>query len=350
MNSQNEEKTLHADSFDVSKIILGFTGSIGSGCTYIAQGLPAVSQNRYQHFKLSDIIEENLKQEGIENATVQQKQDKGNELRKTHKGSILASELIERLKGNPAINDLSGIIIDGIKNVKEVQFLRQFPFFFLFSVQSETEIRCKRCVDGGVFSSKEDFYRADQRDELEEYEYGQQVKKCNYLSDIIISNNDPIQRVYQDRKKDFLTNTYRKYVRLIEALREGEPDPTLHPNTDELCMTLAYSLSKMSSCVKRKVGAVIIEKFVSKGYHKADSGIVKELPYVVSSGYNEVPLGSHKCIYHPEYQMCHRDYLQEEHARQIVYCPNCGKKIQIKMECPICGKTFDRFIKFCPEC
>jgi len=350
MVSLDEEKIKYAGDFDLSKAIIGFTGSIGSGCTYIAEGLPAVSGNKYKHFKLSAIIEEKLKEEGITNPTIQQKQDKGNELRKTQGGSVLAYELIEKLKSDPDdIKDLSGIIIDGIKNIKEVQFLRQFPFFFLFSVQSDTEIRCGRSV-GEIFDDEDEFYKADKRDELEEYDYGQQVKKCNYLSDIIILNNEQIPDADEDGKKDFFTRIYRKYVKLIEALREGDPPPTVQPSLNELCMTVAYSLSKMSSCVKRKVGAVIVEKLIANGQDKGSSRAVKELPFIVSSGFNEVPLGSHKCIYHPQFQMCYRDHLQEEHAKELKYCPDCGSKIQPNVKCTNCDQTFDYFIKFCPRC
>ena len=118
--------------FDLSKIILGFTGSIGSGCTFISGGLQSALDGKYKHFKLSSVIEEKLKEDDVKKPTIDQKQDKGNELRKKHGGSFLASELIAALEKDPHIENLRGIIIDGIKNVKEVQFLRQFPYFFSF--------------------------------------------------------------------------------------------------------------------------------------------------------------------------------------------------------------------------
>ncbi|MCP2520185.1 hypothetical protein NLD30_07045 [SCandidatus Aminicenantes bacterium Aminicenantia_JdfR_composite] len=37
-------------------IILGFTGSIGSGCTYIAKGISSLYP--YKYFSLSDILRE----------------------------------------------------------------------------------------------------------------------------------------------------------------------------------------------------------------------------------------------------------------------------------------------------
>ena len=194
------------------------------------------------------------------------------------------------------------------------------------------------------------FYRADKRDEFEEYVYGQQVKECNYLSDVIILNNTNIPKVDEDAKKDLFDRIYREYVQLIENLRDGEISQTKQPSLNELCMTIAYSLSKMSSCIKRKVGAIIVENLASKGQNENKSHTITELPFIVSSGFNEVPLGSYKCIYHPKFEMCYRDHLQEEHAKRLKHCPECGEQIQVEVKCPYCEKCFKQFTKFCPSC
>lgn len=349
MGTNDVDKIQHR-SFDLSKIILGFTGSIGSGCTFISEGLQSVSNGKYKYFKLSSVIEDELKKEGIQKPTIAQKQDKGNDLRKEHRGSILASHLIDYLECNPRIlESVECIIFDGIKNIKEVQFLRQFPFFFLFSVQSDTEIRCQRCVPK-CFDNPEDFYTADKRDELEEDVFGQQVKKCNYLSDVIILNNKQIPRADKTAQNELFRRIHSKYVQLIENLRDGEISQTKQPSLNELCMTIAYSLSKMSSCIKRKVGAMIVENLTTQSEGEKNSHRITELPFIVSSGFNEVPLGSHKCIFHPKFQMCYRDHLQEEHAKGLKHCPECGEEIQFKLKCPQCEKSFTRFTKFCPEC
>ena len=114
-------------------------------------------------------------------------------------------------------------------------------------------------------------------------------------------------------------------------------------------MTIAYSLSKMSSCIKRKVGAVVVD-FAKSIRAGNPSGMVVSLPFVVSSGYNEVPLGSYACIFHPDYEMCYRDYLQQNHSMKFKFCPNCGEKINIKIECPFCHEIYEHFVKFCNNC
>jgi deoxycytidylate deaminase len=330
-------------------IILGFTGSLGSGCSYISSMIPNITHENYKYYKISDIIRDILKSEGKENPTIKELQDKGNELRNANTNSYLIAQLIDKIYKDTTETD-SFIIIDGIKNEVEVRTLRQFPYFYLFSIHSDRELRCKRLLKDNTFSSAKDFYEADKRDELEEYDYGQQVKKCNYLSDIIILNNKEIPHASEREQEDFIRNIYHRYIRLIEDLRNGEQSPDIFPTIDELVMTIGYSLSKMSSCLKRKVGSVIVDVDKLNNNKNIEIGKIPSIPFIVSSGYNEVPLGSYKCIFHPDYQKCYRDYLKESYAQKLKFCPNCGKEIMIKVECPKCQKFFDKFVINCDNC
>ena len=339
---------------DASKIILGFTGSIGSGSSYISEAIPNVAEKNYKYYKLSSIIRDILKTEGNQAPTISDLQDKGNELREKHTKGFLVKQLLEKIDNDPNIDSDTEIIIDGIKNEGEVQTLRQFPFFFLFSVHSDSTIRQERYKENGTISKKEVFTQIDNRDRLEEFTYGQQVKKCNYLSDVIILNETKFAKADTKGKKDFISGIYRKYVKLVELLKSGKKSAEHNPSVDEFCMTTAYAVSRMSSCLKRKVGAVIINKNQisnRSASESIDTGLINSLPCVVSTGYNEVPLGSHKCIFHPDFQMCYRDYLQEHHAKKISYCPKCGTKIEsFIVECPQCKKEYEGYKKFCGEC
>lgn len=332
---------------DASTIILGFTGSIRSGCTYIAYALPDVAKLEYKYFKLSGVIREALSKEGIENPTIEQMQDKGNQLRRQYGRGYLVGELIKKVQDDPDLEQYSAFIIDGIKNEGEIQSLQQFPYFFLFSVQSTGELRLERHLEKGT---EEEFFKADKRDQLEEeYDYGQQVKKCNYLADIIVLNDRKIPRADENTKTIFISDIYTKYVKPIENLKSGERSATVKPSMDELSMTIAYSLSKMSSCIKRKVGAVVVD-FAKSNSTSNSPGQITTLPFIVSSGYNEVPLGSYGCIFHPDYEMCYRDFLQQNHSMKFKFCPNCGEKINIKIQCPSCDEIYMHFVKSCRNC
>ena len=336
--------------FDVSAIILGFTGSIGSGCSYISKMIPKIS-SKYKYYKLSDPIREELKKEGNTNPSVEDLQLKGNELRNEYGNEILVRKIIKKIDEEK--KSCKHIIIDGIKNDKEVALLKQFPNFFLFSVNADEDVRQKRVVgESKPFANVSEFLEADRRDASEEKDNGQQVKKCNHASDIIIVNEEQFPETAEQQKEDFVRKIYRKYIELIENNVLRKESPEISPSHNELFMSIAYALSKKSSCLKRKVGAVIIEvdksntdEHINSSNHK-----IVAMPSIIASGYNEVPLGSYKCIFDVDFQKCYRDHLQEEHAKKMKHCPNCGHKIQISITCPSCSETYNRYMKSCDKC
>jgi deoxycytidylate deaminase len=335
-------------------IVLGFTGSIGSGCTYISKTISDISSH-YKYFKLSNIIRESLKEKGNTTPTVEDLQIEGNELRNYHGNEVLVAMTINQL--NSSTKNYTHLIIDGIKNDHEVNYLKQFPNFYLFSVNADRDIRKERVVgleEGKHFSSPEEFIKADVRDEKENSINGQQVKKCNELSDIVIVNEENITSTSTKRKKEYVNKIISKYVDLIENHTSGKSMHENFPSVDELCMTIAYALSKKSSCLKRKVGAVIIEednKLPEEKERIEKEGRAIRIPNIVATGYNEVPMGTHKCIFNPEQQKCYRDHLQEEHARTMKFCASCGEKIgDIVISCPKCHTSYDHFVNFCTKC
>lgn len=334
-------------SFDKSSIILGFTGSIGSGSTYISKRMAELSSGKYVHFKLSDIIRNELTAEGIENPTVKQMQDKGNLLRKEHGQDTLAASVLDTI--NDSETEYGNLIIDGIKNDAEVAFFRTFPNFYLFSINADRDIRKKRSVgDGRPFGNDDEFLAADKKDEEEENVNGQQVKKCNQVADIIIVNEKEYAKAETHERDEWITDKWKRYVELIENNVAGKISPQLSPSVNELCMTM-YSMSKKSSCLKRKVGAIIIDtNDLSTAVH--EKSVAHTIPHITASGYNEVPAGLKKCIFNEKYQKCYRDHLQEEHAKKIRFCPHCGSEVHSAMTCPHCGHEYKNHVRFCTDC
>ena len=334
--------------FDKSNIILGFTGSIGSGSSYISRRMAELSGNRYSHFKLSDFIRNELKAEGVDNPSIKQMQDKGNLLRAKHDRDILAVSLLDKIEESDI--KYGHIIVDGIKNDAEVAFFRHLPNFYLFSVNADSAIRRQRSVGADkAFAIKDDFLAADEKDAEEDDSNGQQVKKCNYLADIIVVNEKNYAKAETHERDSWIDDISKRYVELIENNVAGKISPQSSPSVNELCMTIAYALSKKSSCLKRKVGAVIIDtNDLSTAKH--EKSVAQTLPHIIASGYNEVPAGLKKCIFSEEYQKCYRDYLQEEHAKKIKFCPNCGNAVNSEMSCPHCGQMYQKHVKFCDAC
>ena len=123
-------------------IILGFTGSLGSGCTYISNGIKtSIGINAFA-YSLSDIIEKSLNKKGVTSPTIKQKQDEGDLLRKEHGLSVLAEMCLDQIrKGQKKFDEQSVILIDGIRNTGEVRCFRAFPNFYLLSVHAPENVR-----------------------------------------------------------------------------------------------------------------------------------------------------------------------------------------------------------------
>lgn len=345
----NEEKGVTC-----STRFIGFTGLIGSGCTFFAKTIEKIYG--YKYYKLSDIIKDHLG-EDIErgaNDYIEKMQNKGNELRFKKGPSFLVDKtLLKIYEDLKSVSNIKGIIIDGIKNESEIQALKFVPNFYLFSIHADKIIRSNRLSENKTFADFAAFEKSDKRDFFEDNANGQQVKRCDYLSDIILINNSFISDA---SKKSAIINKISRY---FDAINETKK---IKPSKEELCMVISYSTSKMSSCMNRKVGAIITHEHKVKNIYDADGkqdDIIDnyklkkeerhlEMPVIISSGYNDVPLGLHNCLHHPSYQGCYRDFLKKNHVEKFNYCPNCGKDIEDKINkkyvCE-CGKNiFEEYI------
>lgn len=340
-----EMKSKEKKSIDASCLILGFTGSIGSGCTFLSEGVKGILSDKGHYYQLSDVLKDIAKERKLE-PTVSNLQNIGNELRGKVQSdgkpnlSILIDACIQKIetdieKTNFTKDENAVILIDGIKNEGEVKSLKQFPNFYLISVQADRNVRSPRVVGPDAprqrFSTYEEFLIADKRDEDEDIPNGQQIKRSNYLADIIINNNE-VQESSR-KKREFFNQFIENYIQPMRKVRKGETPHDRPPKIGETLMTLAYCVSKRSSCLKRKVGAVIA---YVRNIKKEDSPEDRDLQFqVISTGYNDIPAGK-PCIF-SDWHKCYRDYLQEEHAKKFKNCPKCGQEIPDEIDCPHCG-------------
>jgi len=313
-------------------IIIGFTGALGSGCTFLSNGL--AQHHNYMHLSLSEPLHEEARLRGLEE-TIENLQKIGNEYRtKDGFGDILVwmalREANERWKDAKNL----GIILDGIKNTNEVAALRSFRNFFLFSIHAEEVLQKQRLLPGRC-KSEDEYKTVIKRDAEERLEFGQQINRCNDLADIVVINNKPIQKGSERLVRDYVQEKlYGRYVSLIELLASGVKrvhDYT--PTIPETLMTAAYVESRRSKCLKRKVGAIIASPTGD----------------IIAAGFNEVP-GGLSCWEDPDYNWCARDILQEKAGRKFLRCPNCGTKIKIVAQCVECGQIIRSFTKRCPSC
>ena len=271
-------------------IAIGLTGSFGSGCTKIIAEKYLVSKYDFKFYSLSktlaQIYDIENKPQKFFDLKRKEKQSFGNIIREQHGKDYLAKKLYENIIAELGGNNKQNIVVDSIRNPFELRYLKEsLANFYLIGVYADFGIRWDRVekiYDGNINEFKED----DKRDKGEDLSYGQRVKDTFNLSDFIINNNENFISNGCKAETD-LSGKLSYFIDLING------KIIFKPSINETNMTLAYSVSLRSNCLKRKVGAVIAD----------DKGMI------ISSGYNRVPevLGDCK----KEFNMCYRSHLRE---------------------------------------
>lgn len=268
--------------------IIGLVGPFGSGCSYVAGKIS--EQHSYELLSLSHVLKEEYRREFPQKEEPSRKelQEFGDMLRKEHGSDYLAKKVCDTIKQDESKN----YVVDSIRNPAEVNCFREcFAGFFLFGVFAEPDLRWKR-VKGKYDNDRRSFDDDDKRDSNEGIEHGQRVTDSFRMSDIILLNNENI--ISGNRNEEIFLAKLKRDVAMIEG-RE-----VFNPSNIEANMAVAYAISMRSSCLKRKVGAIIVD-FAGD---------------VFSSGYNEVPAANNTCKY--EYGMCYRDKLKEDYKESLV--------------------------------
>ena len=163
--------------------IIGLTGTNGAGKGECASFF--VSRG-YAYHSLSDILREELSRRGLE-ATRDNLIRTGNGLRETYGPDVLARRAV--LKVTPPA------VIDSIRNVREVECLRELDGFFLLAVDAPLEIRFGRVSARGRNESAatlEEFRRKEE-EEMSGGTTAQQLKACLALADQLIVNDGTLE-------------------------------------------------------------------------------------------------------------------------------------------------------------
>ncbi|MCJ7543619.1 MAG: hypothetical protein MUP47_03470 [Phycisphaerae bacterium] len=324
-------------NFSTDLVVIGLTGALGSGCTYLARGL--ASHHKYLHCSLSDFIHEVARSAGMEETT-KTLQDIGNQCRMHLGRDYLVVHALKKIsKAFPSRGGKDrpvGVVVDGIRNKGEIETLQQLPNFYLISVQAETAVRQTRTIGlGKRFRDSQEFEAADTRDRDEHTAYGQQVTECNYLSDIIVINEADVSPDALIPYKEYVARVlYDRYISLIEHVAKGRPPAERPARKEEALMTAAYVESKRSSCLKRKVGAVIASPTGD----------------IIAAAHNDVPSALEPCVRDPRFGRCARDVILESIGKDIKHCPNCGEPVTLSDKCKHCGTEIVSFTTRCPKC
>ena len=236
-------------------MIIGLTGSLASGKGVVSDFL---KKEGFVYLSLSDELREIAKQMKIE-FTRENLQNLGNKLREEKGAGVLAELVAEKIKSQ----QYRKVVVDGIRNPAEVNFLRKLKNFYLISVDAPQETRFRRLVARNRESDPKiwvDFLKVDDRDKgVGEAETGQGVAKCMALADFTLINDS------------MLEEAQKKVKNVFEKISNKAP----RPSWDEYFMKMSSLVAERSTCLRHHIGAVIVKdkRVMSTGYNGAARGI-----------------------------------------------------------------------------
>lgn len=180
-------------------LLLGITGAFGSGKTTAAAFFAA---HGFHRIILSSFLEEEIRKDFHGEITRKMLQDKGNELRE----KFGAGELAKRALAYIEKEKLEHVVIDGVRNLEEMEVLCANPHFLFMAIVADRDKRLKRLqanprretLDMQLFS------KLDYRDlGVGEKETGLQTGMCIALADVYIENNGS-EHELEKRLKEYL--------------------------------------------------------------------------------------------------------------------------------------------------
>lgn len=309
---------------DINTVAIGLTGSFGSGCSTLREGLVDTGYNSIALSKyVREIWQAQNSTKKHEEAERIDLQTIGDNIRKKEGNGVLAKKAIEEI--NKETGKANLIVFDSIRNIEEVEELRKFtPNFTLIALTSSLEERWKRLRKGyeerGL--NQGDFQADDARDANEDIVHGQQVRLCVDNADVILLNDKHFEPIHY--RKEFLKNKVEPYINLVAGNDKRPPSP------DEYMMAVAYTHALSSSCYKRQVGAVI---------HDGTGTIL-------GVGCNNNPKPLEPC--HTQWGECYRDIYKKElfeKMKKNMTCPQCSKPLKDNLsadyKCNSCNADMD---------
>lgn len=291
-------------SIQKAPLVVGLTGPIGSGVTTVTQIL---EEKGFFRVSMSAAIKDQLlgregKPAGTAADTIpnwrQKLQDIGDEGRQQCATHWLDKGLVD-------LPETKNAVIDGIRNGIEVEALRnRFTNFYLLAVVAQKAVRWER-IKKLYNNELTRFERDDERDseDKDDHPHGQQVGRCVNEADYVFINDDN-RLGSQEVRNTKLAEELWTDVELMLGLKPRDP------HEHESYMAQAYALSHRSLCLKRYVGAVIVDQ--------------RGIP--LASGFNENPVAMQPCV--KEFGCCYKDDLmhKELEERPFLHCPECGHK------------------------
>lgn len=177
-------------------MIIGLTGTLAAGKGTVAEYLIG---RGFQYYSLSDELRLLLREKGIQ-ATRDNLTKAGNELRRKYGPDFLAELAIKRLRGAPSV---ASAVVDSIRNIGEINALRELKGFYLVAIDAPVDIRYERARkrnsprDPKTFSE----FLVQEKREMAGKATDQQLAACIAAADFKILNDGDYKKLYKEIEK-----------------------------------------------------------------------------------------------------------------------------------------------------
>jgi len=167
-------------------MIIGLCGTIAAGKGTI---LDHLKSKGFKNLTFSDEIKEEARRRNIE-INRENLQMLGTEMRTNFGGGILAKKLLEK------VNEGENAVVDGIRNVAEIEELRKRPEFVLISIDAPQKLRFHRVLERKKDKDPQTWEEFVKRDDVDNGvdgdKNGQQNLKCMELADFAVYNDSDL--------------------------------------------------------------------------------------------------------------------------------------------------------------
>lgn len=177
----------------MKKIILGFTGEIGSGKGTVTKYV----QEKYgaSYYRFSDVIRKALNLLYLDESR-DNMQNLSTILRKNFGEDLFSKVIFENVKRDK--NDL--VVIDGMRRLADFRYLDTLPEFVFIYIETDNQVRYERMVKrnenpGDAEKTFEQFVQ-DQKDEADA-----QIKDLKVKAQYTIENNGTVEELHQEVDK-----------------------------------------------------------------------------------------------------------------------------------------------------
>ena len=177
------------------QLIIGLTGPMGAGHGMVAEYL---KKKGFFYSSTSERVREECRQRGIE-ITRDSLQDVADELRRKFGPEVLAKRTWDIVKKYPRA------VVDSIRGITEVDFLKTKPNFYLIGITAPRKIRYQRVMARHRESDPttwKGFLAADKKDfKSGQGKFGRNITACLKKADFLVVNKGTIKELEKKIEK-----------------------------------------------------------------------------------------------------------------------------------------------------